>query len=183
MALTAKQQRFVDEYLLDLNATQAAIRAGYSVKTAQVQGARLLSNAMVATAITAGKLARSERTQVDAAWLLTRLAEESVADVADLYDADGALRPVNEWPLIWRQGLVAGIDVEEIREKGALVGIVRKIKLSDRIKRLELIGKHIDVRAFSERVEHTGKDGASLADEMASAALRVQERLARLSGQ
>lgn len=181
--LTPKQQRFCEEYLIDLNATQAAIRAGYSAKTAAQQGERLLRNVEAQKAIMEAKAERSERTQIDAAWLLTRLAQESVADVADLYAEDGSLRPVAEWPLIWRQGLVSGIDVEEVREQGAVVGVVRKIKLSDRVKRLELIGKHIDVRAFSERVEHTGKDGASLADEMASAAIRVQERLARLSGQ
>jgi phage terminase small subunit len=52
--LTAKQARFVEEYLCDLNATQAAIRAGYSPKTATVQGSRLLTNAKVAAAIHGG---------------------------------------------------------------------------------------------------------------------------------
>ena len=59
----------------------------------------------------------------------------------------------SDWPLIWRQGLVAGLDVETIGE-GA--GRITKIKLSDRVKRLELIGKHIDVQAFKEKIEHSG---------------------------
>jgi phage terminase small subunit len=162
MSLTPKQQRFVEEYLIDLNATQAAIRAGYSAKTAQEQASRLLSNAMVSQAVSEAQARRSERTGIDAAWLLTRLALESTADVADLYDEHGGLKSVHDWPLIWRQGLVAGLDVEEIREEGAVVGIIRKVKLSDRIKRLELIGRHVDIGAFKERVEHTGKDGGAI---------------------
>ena len=152
--MTPKQQRFVEEYLIDLNATQAAIRAGYSARTANEQGARLLANVSVRSAIAAAKSKRSEETQVNAAWLLARLAQESVADLADLYDERGNVKPVKDWPIIWRQGLVAGVEVETI---GAGAGIVTKIKISDRIKRLELIGKHIDVQAFKEKVEVSGQ--------------------------
>ncbi|QDC37085.1 terminase small subunit [Sphingobium fuliginis] len=151
--MTPKQQRFVEEYLIDLNATQAAIRAGYSARTANEQGARLLANVSVRSAIADAKTKRSEETQVNAAWLLARLAQESVADLADLYDERGNVKPVKDWPLIWRQGLVAGIEVETI---GAGAGIVTKLKISDRIKRLELIGKHIDVQAFKEKLEVAG---------------------------
>lgn len=179
--MTPKQQRFVEEYLIDLNATQAAIRAGYSADTARQMGSENLSKPDILDAISAAQEVRSKKTGIDAAWLLSRLAEEAEADFADLYDEHGGLRPVHEWPAIWRKGLVAGMDVEEIRENGAVVGQVRKIKISDRIKRLELIGKHIDVRAFSERVEHTGKDGISLADEVVNAADRIRERLTRLA--
>ena len=62
--LTAKQQRFVEEYLIDLNATQAAIRAGYSPKTANEQGARLLANASVQEAIAKAMAERSRRTGI-----------------------------------------------------------------------------------------------------------------------
>lgn len=154
--MTPKQEAFVREYLIDLNATQAAIRAGYSAKTAMEQGYQLLRKTSVAEAIAAAQAVRAEKTQIDAEWLLLRLAEESTADVADLYDEHGGLKPVKEWPLIWRQGLVAGIDVEDLREEGKVVGTIRKIRLSDRIKRLELIGRHIDVGAFKDKVEHSG---------------------------
>lgn len=175
--MTPKQARFVDEYLIDLNATQAAIRAGYSAKTAYSQGERLLSNVEVRAALMEARQKRSEKTGIDAAWLLTRLAEESTADVADLYDEHGGLKPVKDWPTIWRQGLVAGLDVEEIRQDGAVVGIIRKVKLSDRIKRLELIGRHIDVGAFKDRVEHSGKiELEQLSDEQLNA------RIAALMG-
>lgn len=152
MALTPKQNLFVQEYLLDLNATQAAIRAGYSARTAKQQGARLLTNVDVSSALTEAQAERSQRTKIDADWLLLRLAEEAEADVADLYAEDGTLKPVKDWPPIWRKGLVAGLDIEEIRVDGAVLGMVKKLRLSDRIKRLELIGKHIDVSAFKEDV-------------------------------
>lgn len=152
--LNAKQQRFVDEYLVDLNATQAAIRAGYSERTANEQGARLLAHVSVAAAIASAISARSERTKVSADWVLRRLEMEAEADLADLYDDGGNLLPVKQWPLIWRQGLVAG--VETVREKGKEgddESFVDKIKISDRVKRIELLGKHVDVQAFKERVE------------------------------
>lgn len=156
MSLTDKQQRFVEEYLVDLNATQAAIRAGYSAKGATVRGAELLANRKVADAIFQAKKSRSDRTKIDADWVLSRLADEAEADVSDLYDEDGTLRPVKEWPAIWRKGLVSGLDIEEIKVGGKIVAQVKKLKLSDRLKRIELIGKHVDVGAFTERHEHTG---------------------------
>ena len=170
--LSEKQLRFVDEFIIDLNATQAAIRAGYSEKTAHVQGPRLLSNVSVREAIDTAKTARSEETKIDAAWVLKRLAAEAEADIADLYGPDGQLLPVKEWPKIWRQGLVAGVDVEEIHVEGVKMGEVKKIRLSDRIKRLELIGKHVKVNAFQEVVQHKGLEG--LADRLARAKKRVK---------
>lgn len=167
MALTAKQSRFVDEYLLDLNATQAAIRAGYSGETADKQGPRLLAHPEVKGAIDAAMAARSEETKIDAAWVLKRLAAEAEADVADIYEPDGALKPLKDWPKIWRQGLVAGFDVEEIEVEGVKVGLIRKVKISDRVRRLELIGKHVNVQAFQENVAVSGVE--ALADRIARA--------------
>lgn len=151
--MNARQSAFVNEYLIDLNATQAAIRAGYSAKTASSQGERLLRNVEVSAAVSAAQADRSQRTRIDADWVLSRLGAEVEADLADLYREDGSVKPVHEWPLIWRQGLVAGVEVERIAEG---IGTVTKIKISDRIKRIDLIGKHIDVQAFKEKVEHTG---------------------------
>lgn len=164
-ALPSKQVQFVAEYLLDLNATQAAIRAGYSEKTAYSQGQRLLKNVEVQAALSSAQSDRSERTKIDADWVLSRLADEADADIADLYAEDGSLRPVHEWPIIWRKGLVAGLEVEEVRTEGAVVGTVRKVKLSDRIKRIELIGKHIGVQAFRDQVHQTGSIALTVSPE------------------
>ncbi|WP_309086407.1 terminase small subunit [Chelativorans sp.] len=183
MTLTDKQRRFVDEYLIDLNATQAAIRAGYSPRTANEQGARLLAKASVSAAVAEGQAARSERTRIDADWVLRRLAEEADADLADLYDEHGALKPVRDWPPVWRKGLVAGVDVEEIRSEGAVVGLVRKIKLSDRVKRIELIGKHVEVQAFREQLGHSGPNGGPIEHEhkVSEDAERFTSAIARLA--
>lgn len=164
--LTAKQQAFVQEYLCDLNATQAAIRAGYSAKTAKQVGHENLTKPDVADAIAKAQKERSEKTAITAQWVLERLADEATADLADILNEEGGLKPVNEWPLIWRQGLVAGIDIEELfegqGEDREQVGFVKKVKLSDRIKRIELIGKHIGVQAFREQSALMNPDGSPL---------------------
>lgn len=156
MALTPKQQRFVDEYLIDLNATQAAIRAGYSEKTARAIGAENLTKPDIAAAIAEAKAKRSAQTGIDARWVLERLGMEVEADLADIYDENGNLLPVKDWPLIWRTGLVAGVETAREGGDDGMVSYVDKIKISDRIKRVELIGKHVDVQAFKDRIEQSG---------------------------
>lgn len=160
MALTDKQQRFVEEYIVDLNATQAAIRAGYSEDTAYSIGHENLSKPEIAEAIALAKKERSDRTKIDADWLLKRLAAEVDADIADIYREGGTLKSVHEWPEVWRKGLVAGVDVHQeytyVDGEKEPDGMVVKVRLSDRLKRLELIGKHIDVGAFVERIDHKG---------------------------
>ena len=73
--MTPKQERFVSEYLIDLNATQAAIRAGYAKKSADVEGSRLLANAKVAAAVAAAQAKRSERTEITQDYVLTSIME------------------------------------------------------------------------------------------------------------
>ena len=159
--------------MLDPNAAKAARAAGSSAKRADQAGYEFLSNPEVRAEIDRRQTERSQETKIDAAWVLTRLAAEATADIKDIYGPDGELLPVKEWPLIWRQGLITGIETEEITVEGVRVGVVRKIKQSDRLRRLELIGKHIGVNAFQDIVEHKGLDG--LADRLARAAKRTGE--------
>lgn len=168
--LTPKQAQFVAEYLIDLNATQAAIRAGYSKRNADGIASQLMAKTQVKDAIDSARAERSQETKIDAAWVLKRLAAEAEADVADLYDDNGHLLPVKEWPLIWRQGLVQGIDIEVLRADGEPIGEVKKVRMSDRVRRLELIGKHIGVKAFEETLNVKGLD--NLADRLARAMKR-----------
>lgn len=160
--LTPKQERFVQEYLLDLNATQAAIRAGYSAKSADKIGSQLLGKTGVSAEIARAMEARNARTGIDADWVLRRLAQDATADLADLYDDNGGLKAVKEWPMAWRTGLVAGVETVHERDGVDPDGnpsfvTVRKVKLLDRSKLLEMIGKHIEVGAFKEKVEHSGE--------------------------
>jgi phage terminase small subunit len=175
-ALTPKQQRFVEEILLDMNATQAAIRAGYSKRTAKEQGAQLLGKAHIRAAIDTAKVKRSERTEIDADWMLQRLVDEAEADLAGLYNDAGDLKPVDQWPAIWRQGLVAGVEVEALFEgygkDRKQIGYTKKVRLDSRVRRLELIGKHVKVNAFQDQVKVTGLEG--LADRLARGTERVR---------
>lgn len=157
--LTPKQARFVAEYLVDLNAAAAARRAGYSERTANRIAAENLSKPVVAAAISAAQAERAQRTQIDADWVLKRLAALADADLAEIYGADGQLKPVADWPDAWRRGLVAGVETLEERVDGVVVGHVRKVKLADRVRLLDLIGKHVAVGAWREKLELTGPDG------------------------
>ena len=164
--MTPKQQRFVEEYLVDLNATAAAKRAGYSARTAEWQGPQLLGKSHVAAAVAAAQQNRSERTQVDSDWVLKRLHRDATADIADLFDEQGKMKPADQWPDAWRQGLVVGVEsFEEYAFDDGVkrpIGMVRKLKLSERSKYVEMIGRHVDVGAFRDRVEHTGKGGGPI---------------------
>lgn len=173
--LTPKQARFVAEYLVDLNASAAARRAGYSVKTADAIGRENLGKPTIAAAIAAELDARSKRVQVDADWVLRRLHAEATADLAALYNEDGEIKPMSDWPMVFRQGLVTGFEtVHEVDGKGedARRLVVRKVKLSDRIKHVELIGRHVDVAAFKDRVEVDA--GAGLVDAILAARKRAR---------
>lgn len=151
--LTDKQKRFVDEYLIDLNATQAAIRAGYSEKTARSIGQRLLTNVDIQKAIEDAQSKRAEQTQIDAAYVLKRLVEIDQMDVLDIMDDQMKIRPVNEWPKVWRQYVV---NLENL-ELSDGEGCFKKIKWPDKVKNLELLGRHVSVGAFKDKVEHSGK--------------------------
>jgi len=173
--MTPRQARFIDEYLIDLNGRQAAIRAGYAEKAAAQTASLLLARADIRAAIETAMKVRSEEIGTNAAWVL-RLVAEAEADIADIYTDDGRLKPMKEWPLIWRQGLVQGIEVEELFEGHGkdreMVGYLRKVKLDSRIRRTELIGKHVRVQAFKDVIEHKGLDG--LADRLDRAAARMK---------
>ncbi len=169
--LTHKQILFAKEYLKDLNATQAAIRAGYSKKTAKQIATENLSKPAIAAAIQAGCKKRMEKVEVDADWVLQRLVEEAEADVADLYRDGGGLKPPHEWPMAWRKGLVAGVDVHFERGEDGEAGTTTKVRLSDRIKRIERIGKHVDIQAFQDKLAVEGS--MTLAERMAEAKART----------
>ncbi|AVJ20997.1 terminase small subunit [Pseudomonas phage UFJF_PfDIW6] len=175
MALTQKQRLFVDEYLIDLNATQAAIRAGYSKRTAGQIGDENLKKPQIAQAIKEAMDSRSKRVQINADYVLNRLVEIDQLDVLDILRDDMSFKPLSEWPKGWRQYLV-GFDIAEMFEGSgedrSMVGLMKKIKWPDKVKNLELLGKHVAVSAFREQVEvnvtHTLSERMAKARERAS---------------
>lgn len=163
--LTPRQSRFVDEYLLDLNGKQAAIRAGYAERSAEGTASRLLSNAKVANAIAQRQKDRAERTKVDADYVLHRLHTIDQLDIADILDDAGNLLPVKQWPKAWRQSITAA-DMHEM-QTGDIMTVVRKIKWPDKLKTLELIGKHNSVKAFEEEKDTGPEDMAAALAQLA----------------
>ena len=158
--LSPRQELFVKEYLIDLNATQAAIRAGYSIKTAQEQAYQLLQKPSVQAAIAEAKKDRSAQTQIDANYVLNRLVEIDQMDVLDILTDEGNIKPVRDWPKVWRITL-SGMDVNRLSSLEGSDGqtyesIMQKIKWPDKVKNLEMIGKHVTVGAFKEKLELSG---------------------------
>lgn len=157
--LNAKQARFVQEYIVDLNATQAAIRAGYSEKTAHSQGQRLLKNVGIAEAISKAQEQRGERTQITADRVLKELARIGLSDLRQAFDEQGNLKR----PADWDDELAAAVSSVEVvaRNSGdGAVEYVHKLKMWDKNTALANIAKHFGM--FIERHEHTGKDGEPL---------------------
>lgn len=177
MALTAKQQRFVIEYLVDLNATQAAIRAGYAAKGAKDQAYQLMQRPEIASAIAQALEERSQRTKVDADYVLHRLTEIDQMDLLDILEDDISIKPLSKWPRVWRQSL-SGFDIAELFEGVGkdrdLVGLMKKIKWPDKVRNLELLGKHVNVNAFRDQV--VVDDRTSLSERMARANERKRAR-------
>lgn len=150
MALTVKQQRFVDEYLIDLNATQAAIRAGYSTDTAQEQGSRLLSNVMVKKEIDKAMAERSRRTGVNADRVVRELAKIAFVNAVDVIDHETATVKADASP-----DDTAAIQSVKVKTFGE-DGLEREIKMADKLKALELLGKHLGM--FKDKLELSGME-------------------------
>lgn len=158
-SLNAKQEAFCREYIIDLNGTQAAIRAGYSEKTAQEQSSRLLSNVKVSERVAELMQERSDRVRIDASYVLNRLVEIDQMDVVDILNDDGSMKAIKDWPKVWRTTL-SGLDVMTVfnSEEATTESVLKKIKWPDKVKNLELLGKHVNVNAFAEKKQEGGND-------------------------
>jgi phage terminase small subunit len=144
MTLTAKQAAFVAEYLIDLSATKAAIRAGYSAKTANRIGPELLTKPAVAEAVAQAQAERAERTKIDADYVLrqaVKLHERCMQEIEPFTDRKG----------------------EQVYDKDGNPLYV--FNASGAAKALELVGKHVGVQAFREQVGLGGPDGGPIRTE------------------
>ncbi len=145
MALNAKQERFVQEYLVDLNATQAATRAGYSEKTAYSQGQRLLKNVEVAAAIAKAQEKRAEKVEITQEMVLAELAKIGFSDLRNALTPTGNLLD----PAAWDDSTAGAISSVEVTEIAAgfvdedEFEYVKKIRTWDKLSALEKIGKHL----------------------------------------
>lgn len=145
--LTVKQQKFCDEYLIDLNATQAAIRAGYSVKTAQEQSSRLLSNVMVQEAIGKSMSERSKRTGVNQDRVVLELAKIAFVKMTDIVNTNGEIKESAS------EDDLSCIESVKYKHSDTDTGysVEREVKIASKIKALELLGKHLGM--WNDRVD------------------------------
>lgn len=162
-----KEAMFIQLLLADpkLNPTNAAKGAGYAKSTAEKKAPMWVGKSRescpkdklhVWDAVQQAKAERIERTQVDADYLLKRLFAELEADLGDIYHPNGALKPIHDWPEIWRKGLVAGVETEQqySYQDGERVpdGVIVKVKLASRDKIKQQFGDHIAIQAFKKQM-------------------------------
>ncbi len=138
--LTKKQQIFVDEYLIDLNATQSAIRAGYSVHTACEQGSKLLANVKVQEEIAKKMAERSRRTGINQDRVVIELARLALINASDVINTKDASIKDNA-----TEDDLACIQSIKVKTSTSKKGKIteREVRLTDKMKALELLGKHL----------------------------------------
>lgn len=142
--ITAKQQRFVDEYLIDLNASQAAIRAGYKGDPNTV-GPRLLAYVGVRSQIEAGRAKRQERTAVTADRVVLEIARLAFFDPRKLLTETGEPRPIQELDDD-TAAAIAGLETATEKDRsGEGVTHIRKYKIADKNSALEKLAKHLGI--------------------------------------
>lgn len=175
--LTAQQEAYCQEYVKTPEDQKgSAVRAGYSEKTAAKFASQNMRDQRVIDRIAVLMTERNKRLRVSADYVLQRLVEIDQMDVLDILNDDGGLKPISQWPKIWRTTL-SGLDISTTItnfDETTLENMLKKIKWPDKVKNLELIGKHVDVNAFKERLEVNVN--VSIANRMAAARKRVQER-------
>lgn len=158
MSLTAKQQAFVDEYLVSLNATQAAIKAGYSSNGASAAASRLLANVKVNTAIEEAKQKRAERTRVDADKVVKELAKLGFSDMRELATWDEAGVRWRYSDELTDEAAACVKDViytHEVRydKNGRTETSSTKLQLHDKKAALKMLGDHTGVFGGGESLE------------------------------
>ncbi|MDE7422802.1 MAG: terminase small subunit [Lachnospiraceae bacterium] len=151
--LTEKQKRFVEEYLIDLNATQAAIRAGYSVKNPDKIGSELLGKTRVSEEISKAMAERSRRTGINQDRVVMELAKIALVNPDDVINPEDASVRENA-----SKDDLACIQSVKVKHSSSDKGNIteREVKLNDKIKALELLGKHLGM--WKDKVELSGLD-------------------------
>lgn len=197
---TAKEEKFCLEVATGIDDNGRPItygeayRRAYNVvkmtqKSVDEKASQMMAKVKIKSRVNTLKEKVVEKAVVDAAYVLNRLHEIDQMDAIDILNDDGSIKPIREWPKIWRQYL-SGMDIIEMSAMGdgdaKITTIVKKIKWPDKVKNLELIGKHLSVGAFVERIDHSSKDGSMspaktyTPEEYAQAQAKLDKGLANL---
>ncbi|WP_368649647.1 terminase small subunit [Brucella intermedia] len=168
MSLTPKQERFVAEYLIDLNATQAAIRAGYSEKTAQQQGSRLLLNVVVQEAIAKGREKTAEKLEITKERIVEELAKIGFSNMLDYMRAGTDGDPYLDFSNLTREqaAALAEVTVEDFKDgRGEDARDVRRIKFKLHDKKGALVDMAKMLGFMIEKHEHSGEISLTVSQE------------------
>lgn len=170
--LNEMQARFCREFIIDKNAKEAAIRAGYSKDTANVKGSQLLAIVKIQDRINALIALQEKRLDIKADEVLKEIRRIGMSDVRELYKEDGTVKHPKEWPDDLARA-VSSIEVEELFEfvngEKVWIGYTKKIKLWSKTQALDMLGKH--KKLFTDRVELDVSD--NLAEKIAAARARA----------
>lgn len=145
-----QQLRFIQQYIVDLNGTQAAIRAGYAKNSAKVQASRLLTNDNLVALIQKAMDKRSQRTEITQDNVLREIALTAFGDVRSLFDEKGNLKRITELDEAAAKA-VGSFEVVVKNLGGGEVENIIKVKSNDKLKGLELLGRHL--KMFTDRNE------------------------------
>lgn len=174
--MTNRQRRFVEEYCIDLNGTKAAIRAGYSVKSAAEQASELLRNPKVADEITATQEWHATKSGITKNRVLRELAGMAFSDVRNYRLSDAGYLELAPGAPQNAMAAVSGIKrITRVSKDGERTFEV-EFKLWGKAEPLKLVGRHVDVKGLADRVEHSGPDGGPIQYEEMS----PEERRAKL---
>lgn len=168
--LSPREERYCQEFIVDLNQAQAAVRSGFSknARSAAVQSVRLMKKSAVKARIKELMKARSDRTEITSDTVLRELMRLATVDVTQAFDEKGWLKDMKDIPEDVRRA-ISGLETQELfqgeGDQRSIIGVARKLRFYDKIRPLELLGKH--VKLFPDRHEHSGPDGKPI--EMRSA--------------
>jgi phage terminase small subunit len=164
---TPQKQLFVAEFLVDFNATQAAIRAGYSPHSARPQGSALMASPMIRAEIAKRMIPKMEKLDISVDRILAEYARIAFCDIGEAYDDDGNLMPIRDMSEDMRRAIV-GMEQEEdaLTEQKT-----KRIKMADKIRALDSLAKY--QKMFVDRVEH------DVTDRLAERLTRARQRVAQ----
>jgi phage terminase small subunit len=159
--LTGRQKLFVQEYLIDLNATQAAIRAGYSANSAYSESYKLTHIPHIRAAIDEAMAVLSKRTGINAERVLRELARVAFVNIEDVIDLNEGT--VKSDAARDDKAAVAAVKVKKVQtDEGE--NTEREVRLADKLKALELLGKHLGM--FTENINLNGEMGVRIIDDI-----------------
>lgn len=164
---TPKKGIFAREYLKDLNATQAAIRAGYSKKTAHSQGPRLLEDVEIKAQIEELQGKRLQKAEITGERVLNAIAEIAFGDIRKMFNADGELTRPQDWD-DETAAAVAGLEVVTVNKGEGVVEHVAKIKRADRLRALDMLARHHSL--YNDKLE------VNVTDNLAERVARAKKR-------